>query len=102
VAAPVITTAPPLVSQSPQATFAFRSSTKGVTYQCALDPATATVEWSTCVSPTTYTGLTTGQHRFLVRTAKGGLFSDVVSYSWTIEAPMSRVKKLAGFRAGLT
>lgn len=59
----VLSAAPPAITVSRSAQFAFSSPEPGSTFQCKLDSA----EWSTCLSPKLVSGLTDGAHSFEVR-----------------------------------
>jgi hypothetical protein len=79
---PTITSAPPNVTASTSATFAFTDDDGGATFRCRLDDDA----FSSCTSPITYSGLAAGTHTFRVgaRDAAGNL-STVTSYAWTID-----------------
>ncbi len=81
-ASPMITSAPPSRTTSTSATFAFTDSAKNVTFVCSLDGAA----FVACGSPTSYTGLAEGQHRFAVEAKdSSGNLSGATTYSWTID-----------------
>ena len=75
---------PPLLSNSSSAQFAF-SSEPGATFECKLDAGA----WSAtgCTSPRELTGLTEGQHTFLVRArdAAGNVDPSPASHTWTVD-----------------
>lgn len=59
----VIEEGPPSVTNSTSATFKFRSTQPGSSFECRLDSAA----WEACSSPKTYTSLPDGTHLFEVR-----------------------------------
>jgi hypothetical protein len=83
-----ITDNPPSWSLSPDATFKFKSvSDPSATFQCHLD----NLPFSACSSPTTYTGLSPGQHTFYVKGIDSlGNTSPVVHKSWTVDTGTHR------------
>jgi len=54
--------------RSTTATFKFKASVKGATFQCRLDSA----RWKKCTSPAKLTGISQGAHVFSVRAKKAG------------------------------
>jgi|GEM_PF-3162244 len=58
-----ILTGPPAQVESMEATFTFSSDVAGATFECSLDLA----PFTTCTSPTTFTGVPYGAHQLLVR-----------------------------------
>jgi hypothetical protein len=80
--APTITSAPPGVTASTDATFTFTDDEGSATFRCRLDDDA----FSACASPITYTGLAEGSHTFRVtaRDAAGNL-SGITSYTWTVD-----------------
>ena len=58
-----ITASPASASTSTSASFSFTAAPTGATFQCSLDGAAFT----TCTTPTTYTGLASTSHTFQVR-----------------------------------
>lgn len=70
------------------ATFQFTSSEAGSTLRCALDGGEAPVTVP-CTSPTSYSALSVGTHRFSVFAidAAGNADASPATYTWTIEAP---------------
>jgi len=78
---PAIDTKPAPVTTAKSASFAFSDSEPGVTLLCRRDGA----KLASCASPTSYSGLTLGEHTFQAqaRDAAGNL-SASASYSWTI------------------
>jgi hypothetical protein len=65
-----ITAGPSGPVASRTATFRFKASLAGSTFQCKLDGAS----WSACTSPKTYKNLKQGEHAFRVRARKNGVF----------------------------
>jgi uncharacterized repeat protein (TIGR02059 family) len=79
-AAPTITGAPDNVSNSPTAVFVF-SSPNADHYECRLDTPT----WTTCSSPKSYSGLSSGPHTFIVRAVDSGNNPGLITTrTWTI------------------
>jgi hypothetical protein len=66
------------------ATFEFSSTAAAATFQCRLDGA----DWENCASPKTYTGLTHGEHSFVVRAVKAGgaVETEPASAAWSVES----------------
>jgi hypothetical protein len=79
---PQITQAPPSLSASRNATFAFTDSEAGVKFLCRLDGGA----FASCTSPKSYSGLSQGAHAFSVeaRDAAGNT-SPATSFSWTVD-----------------
>lgn len=79
----VITSAPPLFSNTPNPGFSFSSPSTAATYQCKLD----TGQWVVCSSPKAFTGLPEGPHTFSVKATDslGATDSTPAIYSWTID-----------------
>src|SRR5262245_51612313 len=67
---------------STTATFTFVASDPEATFECELDGGSDV----DCSSPTTYTNLKTGQHRFRVRARAGGDNGPRVERRWTVKA----------------
>lgn len=67
---------------SHKATFKFKSSESGSTFECKLDAK----KWSWCRSPKTYKGLKEGKHTFRVRArdAAGNVDSSPAKRSWRV------------------
>jgi len=79
--APVITSTPKNPTTQTSARFSFGDTQKGVTFLCQLD-GTA---FSTCYSPTTYSGLNQGSHTFSVEAQDAaGNQSSATTFTWTI------------------
>ena len=99
---PVLTSTPANPANETSASFSFSDTELGVSFLCQLDQSA----FSTCLSPTTYSGLTQGSHMFSVK-AQGasGNQSAATSYSWTINIPsptVSSVSPNSGSTAGGT
>ena len=73
-----ITNAPATPTSSRSASFAF--SGNGASYECSLDGAA----FAACVSPANYSGLSNGEHSFLVRARNGGSIGAAARHLWTI------------------
>jgi hypothetical protein len=73
-----ITNAPATPTSSRSATFAF--SGNGASYECSLDGAA----FAACVSPANYSGVSNGQHTFLVRARNGGSVGAAAQHLWTV------------------
>jgi hypothetical protein len=85
----VLTSAPPGLSNSSAASFAF-SAAELSSFECNLDDR----GFTPCGSPATYHGLGDGPHGFSVRAQDGlGNLSAPVSHSWTVDtiAPETRL-----------
>jgi hypothetical protein len=80
-----ITAAPARLMRARRATFGFRSTERGSTFQCRLDRRT----WRRCSSPTTYRGLAFGPHTFRVRArdAAGNVDPTPAVRRWLITRP---------------
>jgi plastocyanin/chitodextrinase len=74
---------PPAVTNSASATFAFRSTKKSSTFQCALDGAA----FAPCTSPATYGTLADGSHSFQVAAVDpaGNVDPTPASASWMVD-----------------
>jgi hypothetical protein len=77
-----ITSGPDSGSTSTEATFTFVANETDATFECSLDGA----EFSACISPVEYTGLSVGVHRFQVRATDvaGNLDGTPTSYTWSV------------------
>ncbi|MDH4159252.1 MAG: hypothetical protein OEV62_03270 [Actinomycetota bacterium] len=99
---PTITSGPPSVTNSTNATFTFASTEAGVTFTCARDTNTFTA----CVSPKAYTGLINATHDFRVRaTDAAGNVATSATYTWTVQAaavPALAWSNPAGLPAGVS
>lgn len=85
-AAPTITAKPANPTNSTSASFSFTGE-PGATFECkvgTLPPPSSS--FTSCTSPTSYTGLGNGSHTFEVRqtTAAGGT-GPAASYTWTVD-----------------
>lgn len=81
-----LTGAPAPISGTADPVFGFAASEPGTTAECRLDPADQNAPWGACVSPTAYTGLADGPHRFEVRvTDPVGHVSEPTVHSWIVE-----------------
>lgn len=81
-----LTGTPAVISGTADPVFAFEASEPDTIAECRLDPVDENSTWTACVSPTAYTGLTEGEHRFEVRvTDPVGHVSTPVAYEWTVE-----------------
>jgi hypothetical protein len=93
--APVTTVeaAPPALSGSADATFAFTATGAGVRFECSLDGGA----WTRCASPVTYRGLTNATHGFRVRARDRYDRVDPVPPSavWTVDTVASDTLALA-------
>ena len=78
-----IDSAPPNVTSSTIATFAFSSTDVGATFECQLDGG----GFSICTSPETYSDLNAGTHTFAVRAidSLGNYDPTPATYTWTID-----------------
>lgn len=81
-AAPVITSFPAALSNSPNASFEFSNSEAGTSLECSLDAGVFTA----CTSPKIYQGLGDGNHMFSVRTVDAaGNRSTEKTFGWTVD-----------------
>ncbi|MNX36138.1 Autotransporter beta-domain protein [compost metagenome] len=78
--APVIISAPPLVTNATTATFAFNLPV-GASALASLDGAA----FQPATNPHTVTGLLDGAHTFGVKSVISGLESGVTTYTWTVD-----------------
>lgn len=77
----VIDNAPAALTSSTTATFTFHSTRNPATFTCTLDSDAATA----CTSPTTYTGLLGGAHRFTVYATRSGRADPTpATFAWTV------------------
>jgi len=78
-----ITAAPAATTNKKNVQFKFTSTEAGGSFQCSLDGGASVG----CDSPTSYNGLTTGNHSFQVRAidAAGNVDASPASFSWTIQ-----------------
>jgi hypothetical protein len=79
------------------ATFRFRSSEAGSTFQCRLDRG----RWRACRSPKTYRGLDVRTHRFLVRgrDRAGNVDRSPASREWRVDNPIPGLLHVVGGRS---
>ena len=77
-----ITSGPPSTTSATTASFAFSSNETGSTFQCSLDAAAFT----SCASPTSYSGLADGSHTFRVRATDpaGNTDQSPATQTWTV------------------
>jgi uncharacterized repeat protein (TIGR01451 family) len=90
-----ITSGPSGTVRSTSVSFGFSASPAASSYECSMDGA----GWTACTSPTTYTGLATGQtHTFRVRgvSADGLVDSSPAGRSFTLEAQADLALTLNG------
>ena len=81
VPAVVVTAAPPAISNSRTATFAFAAD-EAATFQCSLDG----LGFEPCSSPMSYGALGDGGHALAVRAVDAAGNVGAASYSWTLDA----------------
>jgi len=83
---------------STSATFAFTSSTSGVTFHCGIDQ----LRLYRCTSPRSYTGLATGAHSFRVFARAAGATTNgpTVTVNLTIAPPPPATPSLVSATAG--
>ena len=79
-----ITGQPQSITTDTAASFSFTASESGSTFACKLDSGS----WGNCASPSSYSGLSVGQHTFSVRASDGAGNTDLTpaTYSWTVQA----------------
>ena len=80
---PTITSKPRNPTTSTSATFTFTDTHTTATFKCSRDGSS----YSACTSPTNYSGLSVGSHRFGVEAVGTGGTSSPATYTWTITAP---------------
>lgn len=84
-----ITSGPSGLDPLRSATFDFKATVGGATFQCSLDGKA----WSSCASPKEYTGLALGPHKFRVRAlTKGSVDPTPAVRSFTVETPQAAAK----------
>src|SRR4030042_549659 len=78
-----ITSSPPSLTNSPEASFTFTSTETSSTFECNLDGA----GFTSCSSPKSYSSLSDGDHTFAVRaTDPAGNTDDTpASHDWTVD-----------------
>jgi hypothetical protein len=84
---PKITTHPTAQTTSTSATFRLSDRARNVSFECHLDAS----PWRACGRTVTYASVDSGKHRFFARATRGLRKSRIVSFTWTVEAPMSPV-----------
>lgn len=86
--APTVTVTP-IGTLGATASFTLTANESDVTFECMLTTNTVAGSWESCASPKTYTGLAVGTYIFSARgTDKATNVSDVVTRSWTVDAPV--------------
>ena len=90
VAKPTITSAPNGIVTSRAATIAFSSVTAGVSYVCKLDGQSTScgAGWTGTVGE--------GDHSFTAAASKGGVTTDAVSASWTVDTIAPAAPRISG------
>ncbi|MFP2957252.1 Ig-like domain-containing protein [Myxococcus sp. 1LA] len=78
-----IDAAPATITRQTSATFELRAEGGAVGYECSMDGAS----FAPCASPVTYSGLTDGEHLFLVRAvdAAGNVDPTPAEHAWTVD-----------------
>jgi hypothetical protein len=91
--APALTSNPPSSTIATSATFGFAQAAYS-TFKCSLDGAA----YTTCSSPTTYTGLSVANHTFQVEAidSDGVATSASNLFSWTVNAPGAETALASG------
>lgn len=79
----VIESGPESETTDTSASLAFTAADPAATFECALDDAPLTA----CTSPVTYSGLSTGAHRFVVRALGAGGTGPAARHEWTVIDP---------------
>ena len=84
VAAPSVTVLSGPINPTNQtsATFTFSATPSGATFECRNGTVGS---YGNCTSPKTYTGLTSGNHTFMVRATNSSGTGSATSYPWTID-----------------
>jgi hypothetical protein len=79
-----ITSKPPATTTSTAANFSFSSTETGSTFECQLDGG----PWLACSPPYSYSSITEGEHKFLVRAsdAADNVDRTPASAGWTVES----------------
>lgn len=87
-------TTPPVLVVTPvgvlgsTASFDLTANEDSVTFECMVSLNGTAGPWESCISPKSYTGLQPGAYVFAARaTDRVGNVSEVVTRSWTVEAP---------------
>jgi uncharacterized protein (TIGR03382 family) len=87
-----IVSGPPMMTNSPTATFVFTSPDPGVTYLCELAPATT---FTPC--PPSFTNLTNGPYTLMVEAQDPyGNVSAPQTYTWTVDMTPPTIQILSG------
>jgi PASTA domain len=79
--ATTISAAPANLTNATSASFSFGANQAGSTFQCKLDGG----GYSTCTSPSTYSGLAAGTHTFEVEATDTAGNTGSASFSWTVD-----------------
>ena len=98
---PVLTSSPSNPTSQTSVSFSFTDTETGVIFLCQLDGSA----FSACSSPTSYSGLSQGNHTFSVKAQDtSGNQSSAATFSWTISAAptVSSVSPISGPLAGGT
>ncbi len=83
-----LNTGPSSPTYATSAAFSFSSHDSAATFQCSLDGASPT----TCTSPKSYSGLSTGSHSFTVHAVDQGAVDPVgANQTWTIAPPDTKI-----------
>jgi sugar lactone lactonase YvrE len=82
-----ITSAPPVLTTANSASFSFNSGDPSASFDCHID----SLPYAPCTSPSSYSGLTGGQHTFYVRASDPlGNMSAPATKLWTVDAESHR------------